>query len=175
MQILAGEFKGRRIEQPKSEAVRPMSQKVRAALFDVIGSVKGKIVLDLYAGSGAVGLEALSRGAKRVVMIEKNAAVAKVAQANIDKLGLGKDAHCIQIPAESWLETVNEARFDVVLADPPYAQINPQVIERASGLLAGKGILVLSHSSKIESPELKSLELVQHKVYGDTALSFYRK
>lgn len=174
MRILAGQFKYRAIEQPRSSVVRPMSQKARAAIFDVLGDIEGMSVLDLYAGSGAVGLEAISRGANQVTFIEENAQVASVIRRNVQKLDVST-ATIVNKSVELWFKEAKKVTFNIILADPPYAQFNSSFFERATGILAESGIMVLSHASKIPAPELKSLQLVQHKSYGDSALSFYKR
>lgn len=175
MRIGTGEWGGRVIDAPRSSTTRPMSDKVRAALFSVLGDISGQVVLDLYAGSGAIGLEALSRGAAQVVLVEQSSSVAAIITKNIRELAAGDLARVINQPVEKWVMSASESKSDLIIADPPYAQIDNRVIDEASQLLNPGGTLVVSHSSKISSPELKSLELVQSKTYGDTALSFYKK
>jgi 16S rRNA (guanine966-N2)-methyltransferase len=168
MRILAGQYRGRRIEQPASKTVRPLSEKVRAAIFDVTGAPEGFVMLDAYAGSGAAGFEALSRGAA----IERN----------LDLLGLhwGYLLHVMTI--EKWLalpgnqpETSDRplARYNLIIADPPYAKLDPDILDRLTAFLTPGGALVVSHSSKLASPALPSVILAKQKTYGDTALSFY--
>jgi len=157
--------------------VRPLSDKVRAALFDVVGPTDGLTVLDAYAGSGAAGFEAVSRGAVLVDAIENNPRVAKTIQKNAQALGLDWGHVLHQLSVETWLasphQQENKSRYGLIIADPPYANLEPDIIERLAGFLTPGGVLALSHSSKL-TPELSSLSIVQHKVYGDTALSFYR-
>ncbi|GAC1371205.1 MAG: 16S rRNA (guanine(966)-N(2))-methyltransferase RsmD [Candidatus Saccharimonadales bacterium] len=177
MRIGAGELKGRPFEQPKTRTVRPLSDKVRAALFDVVGDISGLVVLDAYAGSGAAGFEAASRGAILVDAIEANARVAKTIQNNSRTLGLDWGYVLHQVTVETWLASPAQQppapRYGLIVADPPYAQLDAEVITRLAAYLAPGGILALSHSSKLESP-VPALERVQHKIYGDTSLSFYR-
>lgn len=177
MKILSGSLKSHPFEQPKSGSVRPLSDKVRAAIFDVCGDIEGLVVLDVYAGSGAAGFEALSRGAAMVEAIEGNPSVARVIQANIKTLDIdwGYVLHVLKL--ETWLasphQQENKSRYGLIIADPPYANLEPDIIERLAAFLTPGGVLALSHSSKL-TPELISLSIVRHKVYGDTALSFYR-
>jgi 16S rRNA (guanine966-N2)-methyltransferase len=182
MKILSGELRGRRFGQPAQSYVRPLSEKVRAAIFDVTGATVGFVVLDAYAGSGAAGFEALSRGAAMVEAIESNPRVARVIERNLGLLGLqwGYLLHVMKI--ETWLALpVNQpesdrpiSRYDLIIADPPYAKLDSDVIERLAGFLKPGGVLVLSHSSKIEPPMLSSTELATSKTYGDSSLSFYK-
>ncbi len=177
MKIGSGELRGRPFEQPKTRTVRPLSDKVRAALFDVVGPIDGLAVLDAYAGSGAAGFEAASRGAVLVDAIEANAKVAKTIQSNAKSLGLDWGYVLHQVTVETWLASPAQQppapRYGLIIADPPYAQLDPEVIARLAAFLTPGGILALSHSSKLENP-IPTLERVQHKTYGDTSLSFYR-
>jgi 16S rRNA (guanine966-N2)-methyltransferase len=177
VRILSGEFHGRILEQPKSRQVRPLAGKVRGALFDVLGPVNGLTVLDAYAGSGAAGMEAASRGAMLVEAIEANAAAARTIQRNATALGLGVSYILHQVTVESWLalpaQQPPQERYDVIIADPPYAKLDSDVVRRLAAYLVPGGILILSHSSRVPSPALTGVVLHAHKVYGDTALSFY--
>lgn len=177
MKIIAGELGGRPFEQPKTRSVRPLSEKVRAALFDVIGPIDGLAVLDAYAGSGAAGFEAASRGAVLVDAVEANARVARTIQQSAQHLGLDWGYVLHQMTVETWLASPHQQpparRYGLIIADPPYAQLDREIIQRLARYLAPGGILALSHSSRL-TPELDGLGRVQHKIYGDTALSFYR-
>ena len=175
MRIGAGDLRGRSIQVPATTTVRPMADKVKAALFNIVGSVGGQIVLDAYAGSGAVGLEALSRGAAQVVFVERSAPVAALIKRNIASLGVSSEAQVINLPVQTWLNRQSQPIFNLIVADPPYAELDVAILDQLADCLASDGIMVVSHSSKIASSELKSLELVQSKTYGDTALSFYKK
>jgi 16S rRNA (guanine966-N2)-methyltransferase len=179
MRIISGDLGGRPFEQPKTRSVRPMSDKVRAALFDVVGPISGLAVLDAYAGSGAAGFEAASRGAVLVDAIENNPRVAKTIQQNARLLGLDWGYVLYQLSVETWLaspqQQENRSRYGLIVADPPYANLEADIIERLADFLAPGGVLALSHSSKIPAPVLKSVELAVTKTYGDTALSFYKK
>lgn len=177
MRVIAGQFGGRPLEQPPTRATRPLSEKVRAALFDVAGDPTGLVVLDAYAGSGAAGLEALSRGALLVEAIESNPRAARSIQANARALGTDATHILHQVGVETWLASPAQQpptpRYGLIIADPPYAKLEPDIIERLAAFLQDQGALALSHSSRHASPELAGCRLAKHKVYGDTALSFY--
>lgn len=177
MRVIAGEFGGRPFTQPATRSVRPLSDKVRAALFDVVGPVAGLAVLDAYAGSGAAGFEAASRGAVLVDAIEANAKVAKVISSNAQTLGLEWGYVLHQMTVETWLASPNQqpptARYGLIIADPPYAGLDREVIARLTRFLTPGGVMALSHSTKIPSPVLAGIDLAKAKVYGDTTLSFY--
>jgi 16S rRNA (guanine966-N2)-methyltransferase len=177
MRIIAGQLRGRGFDQPKTRSVRPLSDKARAAIYDVVGSPAGFTVLDAYAGSGAAGFEAASRGATLVEAIEANERVARTIEANARELGLDWGYVLYRLTVESWLGAPAQQdkfeRYNLIIADPPYLQLDVDVLSRLAGFLIGGGVLVVSHSSKRPSPVLESVSLAQHKVYGDSALSFY--
>ena len=179
MKIQSGYLKGHVFEQPKTSAVRPLSDKVRAAIFDVVGNPEGMTVLDAYAGSGAAGFEAISRGALMVDAIEANARVARVIVENSRQLELDFNYIIHQVTVETWLaspaQTPPEPRYHVIIADPPYGQILPDVLSRLGAFLLPEGVMCVSHTSKVELPVLESLGLVRGKIYGDTSLSFYKQ
>ena len=182
MRILAGSLGGRPFDQPKTTAVRPLSDKVRGAIFDMLGDIEGLVVLDVYAGSGAAGFEAASRGASLVEAIEASQPVARVIESNARSLGLdwGYVLHVLNV--ETWLALPSNqpapdgrlTRYDIIIADPPYVRIDADIMGRLARLLNTGGVLVVSHSSKSPSPMLESGELVRQKTYGDTALSIYK-
>lgn len=179
MRITTGILGGRTITAPKTTATRPMSDKVRAALFNVVGDVSGMIVLDAYAGSGAVGFEALSRDAARVVAVESARQPTLAIQANqrAFELSWGYELH--QVTVETWLarwlnRPTEVLRFDLIVADPPYDHLKTDVLEKLGSLLVADGILVISHSARRDTPDLDHLTLITTKTYGDTALSFYK-
>jgi 16S rRNA (guanine966-N2)-methyltransferase len=182
MRILAGSLRGRAFDQPKTTAVRPLAGKVLAAIFDVVGSPEGFAVLDTYAGSGAAGFEALSRGAVMAEGIEANASVARVIERNAATLGVHWGYVLHGMTVEKWLALPanqpdapqRQARYQLIVADPPYAQLDADTLDRLGHFLLPGGVLVVSHSSKKPSPQLQSAAFVKAKIYGDTALSFYK-
>jgi 16S rRNA (guanine966-N2)-methyltransferase len=178
VKILSGNLRGRPFEQPKTRAVRPLSDKVRAALFDVVGAPTGLTVLDAYAGSGAAGFEALSRGALLVDAVEANPRVARTIQQNAGTLGLDPVHVLHHLTVETWLaspaQTPPAPRYGLIIADPPYAQADADTLDRLAAFLAPGGILAVSHSSNLTSPQLARATLIKAKTYGDTALSFYQ-
>lgn len=182
MRVLGGQLKGRSFGQPDSRSVRPLSDKVRAAIFDIVGDPGGLTVLDAYAGSGAAGFEAASRGAALVEAIEFNAAVARTIVANARELGLdwGYVLHVLKL--ETWLAqpthqptATNRPHYGLIIADPPYANLDIELLERLAGLLGPGGVMVVSHTSKRLELPLTGVEQVKQRVYGDTALTFYRR
>ncbi len=179
MRVIAGRAKGHRLAGPPSRATRPTSDLVRGAIFSALESMGVELtrVLDLYAGSGALGIEALSRGGEWCDFVEKDARTCASIRGNLAKTrfdGLAK-VHCA--PVERALARL-EGPYTLVLADPPYAQEAAPSLERLaeSGLAeAGGTVLVLEHSSREEGPErLGRLSQVKALRHGDSAVSIYR-
>lgn len=177
MKILGGTLRGRSFEQPKTTSVRPLSDKVRAAIFDVVGAPEGLTVLDAYAGSGAAGFEAASRGATLVEAVEANARVARTIADNARALGLDWGYILHQMTVETWLaapqQQTDRRRYQLIIADPPYARLEDDILASLSSFLAPGGVIVISQTSKRPSPELP-VALIKAKTYGDTTLSFYQ-
>lgn len=173
IRIGAGELAGRIIEQPKTFKTRPLTSKVRASIFNRLGDISGLTVLDAYAGSGAFGIETLSLGAKHVTFIEKSRPVSKVIISNLDTLNLGVRATVFTQDVASALKDINR-KFDIILADPPYAELDEGDIQITFTHLLKRGIGIVSHSSRQPSPQVSSAELIDARTYGDTTISYYR-
>ncbi len=174
MRIIAGRLKGRRLVAPPGLDVRPTSDRLRGTLFNVLaGSVRGARVLDAFAGTGALGLEAWSRGAASVVFVERDATALRALSANVRACGV-EDA-CAVIRGDFLGVRVEPPRFDIVLLDPPYGLDDLEtVMARAAALLAGVGVIVLEHSRRRASPEHAGA-VMRYRVVtaGDSALSLY--
>jgi 16S rRNA (guanine(966)-N(2))-methyltransferase RsmD len=180
MRIIAGHLKGRRLLAPKGSAVRPTSDALRETLFNVLGDlVIGARVLDAYAGTGALGLEALSRGARHVTFVERSRTAADVVDRNVDALGVRNACAIIRADFGPSRHAATPAwaheAFDLVLLDPPYDEADlDRVIACAAGLLATDGRLVLEHSRRRNVPErVPGLRRIRVLTSGDSALSFY--
>lgn len=181
MRVIAGKAKGRRLRVPKRKGVRPTSDYLREALFDILGpSVYGIRFLDLYAGSGAVGIEALSRGSAEVVFLEQDPACLQVLRANLEATGLGPG----QVVTGDVLRVLprlarRRGEFDIIFVDPPYgtglARRTLEVL--ASGdLLGPQGIVIIEHFAKEHLPQrIGSLRRTRERAHGQTVLSFYGK
>ena len=173
IRIGAGSLAGRIIEQPKTFKTRPLTSKVRASIFNRLGDIEGLTILDAYAGSGAFGIEALSLGAKYVTFIEKSRQVSKVITSNLETLNLTSQATVFtQDVASAAKDTDN--KFDVILADPPYAELDESDLNSIVNLLVNYGIFIVSHSSRKPSPQLENIDLIDARTYGDTTISYYR-
>jgi len=181
MRIIAGTLRSRTLEAPAGLATRPTSDRLRETLFNVLTPrIQGAALLDLYAGSGAVGIEALSRGSARVDFVERAPAALKVLRANLDKLGLraGFGIHATAVGA--FLRKGQAEGFDLVFLDPPwdaeaeYAATLGLLGGAAAGLLATGALVVAEHRRKQKLAErYGSLERTRLLEQGDAALSFY--
>ena len=121
--LISGEFGGRFIDSPHTDRTHPMGERMRGALFNILGDVDGLRVLDAFAGTGALGLEALSRGASEAVFIERDRVAQKVLQENIDALGVSDRAKLIKSSGSAWTDTPELQGFDLIFADPPYHDV----------------------------------------------------
>ncbi len=178
MRVIAGRAKGHRLAGPPSRATRPTSDLVRGAIFSALDSMATDLsrTLDLYAGSGALGIEALSRGAQRCDFVEKDARACASIRQNLSKTGFEGQAEVLCAPVERALPRL-EGPYTLVLADPPYALAATALEGLAErGLVeAGGSTLVLEHSSREEAPEqLAGLTRVKTLRHGDSAVSLYR-
>ncbi|MFH0903293.1 MAG: 16S rRNA (guanine(966)-N(2))-methyltransferase RsmD [Pseudomonadota bacterium] len=183
MRIIGGEARGHRLRAPCGHATRPTSDRVREAIFDIIGPPPAQAaVLDLFAGSGAMGLEALSRGADRAVFVEKDQAALHVLHANIASLGLGDRTRVMPSPAGSSLRRLHreDHGFAWIFVDPPYAGSEGPATLALLGdpfrsLCVEGALVVLEHDQRRPpAQEYGVLSLVDQRRYGDTGVSFYR-
>jgi 16S rRNA (guanine966-N2)-methyltransferase len=175
MRIIAGSRKGATIYAPKSEA-RPTGDRVREAAFNLIGPVDDIAVLDLFAGSGAMGLEALSRGASTAVFVESDREAQRAIERNVEKLGLS-GATLLRMDARRALaaEAAAGRRYDLVLVDPPYAMfetLQPTLANYLPALVAEEGLVVVE-SSKRDHPELPPLSERTSRVYGSARITVF--
>jgi 16S rRNA (guanine966-N2)-methyltransferase len=176
VRIIAGTRKGHRIVAPKGLATRPTGDRVREAAFNLIGPVADATVLDLFAGSGAMGLEALSRGARRCVFVENAGAAARAIEANLEHLRL-TGAIVLRRDAIGVLreEAAAGRRYDLVLADPPYeewTELEPRLAAALPAVLAPDGLAVVETPAKVE-PQLP-LDLVTSRRYGSARITVFR-
>jgi 16S rRNA (guanine(966)-N(2))-methyltransferase RsmD len=161
--------------EPRGHRLRPTSGLVREALFNILGdTVTGASVLDLYAGTGSLGLEALSRGAASATFVDAEAAACQAILQSAGRAGFSDRVRVIRGRLPGALRSV-EGRFDLVLCDPPYAAVDvAETLTGAAGLLAPGGRIVSEHSSRYNPPQVLGRLLLQdRRVYGDTALAWY--
>jgi 16S rRNA (guanine966-N2)-methyltransferase len=176
MRIIAGELKGREIRSPHGHKTHPMSDKVRGALFNVLGDVEGLSFLDAFAGSGALAFEAASRGAKSVIAIDNDRSAHPVLEHNLKELKLQKTVHVVRANTGGWSIHNMEKKFDILLLDPPYDDLQPNLLGRLiKRHLPAAGLAVLSYPGAEEIPEFAATEVAAAKKYGDSQLVFYRR
>ena len=178
MRVIAGSQKGRRLFGSQGLEIRPTSGRVKEAIFSILGpSIEEARVLDLYAGTGALGIEALSRGANRVVFVESHPASLRLLQANIERCGLVTHADVRACRVEDFLEHegIPRANFSVVFADPPYRLDSAQMLLPSlarSAMIAPDSIVLLEHPTRQHIPlQIGRLHWVRSYRHGDTSLS----
>ncbi len=182
MRIIGGESKGRAIRLPGGCSIRPTADRVKEALFNILGSVEGKSLLDLFAGCGNVGLEALSRGACGSVFVEKDLRLIETIRANLRLLGFEGRAEVIAADAEKGVRRLRKRgeRFDILFADPPYEEgFLTKILTclKSGELLTENGIIILQHSLRepLKQSVTEAVAVSDQRRYGDTLLSFLKK
>ncbi len=180
MRIIAGRFKGRRLA-PVKGGIRPTSDRVREAIFNILGeAVVGARVLDLFAGTGALALEALSRGAASAMLVEEEPAALAVLRRNVALLGVADRVHIIPAPVQAALKRLEAAgeRFELIFLDPPYGRgLAGATLELlGAGSLTGRGARVVAelHQREVPPPTAGRVRLTDLRRYGDTQVAFYR-
>ena len=176
MRIVAGSKKGHRFAAPKGVVTRPTGDRVREAAFSLVGPVAGAAVLDLFAGSGAMGLEALSRGAASCVFVERDREATRVIQSNLEKLGLTGAVVARSVEAVLRGESSRGRRYDLVLADPPYEEWKthePTLAALLPVVLADDALVVVETAADVE-PELP-LDLVTTRRYGSARITVFSR
>ena len=176
MRVIAGSRKGHRLSAPRNVVTRPTGDRVREAVFSIVGPMEGARVLDLFAGSGAMGIEALSRGAARCVFVENDREACAVITRNLEKLALtGALVLCRKVGNVLREERAREHRYDLVLADAPYDEWEehaPVLARSLPGLLEPDALAVVETAAAVE-PELP-LDLVTSRRYGSARISVFR-
>jgi 16S rRNA (guanine966-N2)-methyltransferase len=184
MRITGGFLRSRVLRAPRGAATRPTSDRVREGLFGILTSaaaVEGARVLDLYAGTGALAFEALSRGAARAVLVESSREALAAVRANVAALAVAERAHVMEADVRSAMRRIARAGpFDLVLADPPWAAVDTgeaagvlaQLV--SAGGLAERALVVLEHSARSSAPAIEGLVVDDARRYGDAALTFYK-
>jgi 16S rRNA (guanine966-N2)-methyltransferase len=175
MRVIAGFLSGRNFASPHGHRTHPMSDKIRGALFGVLGDIKGLSVLDAFAGSGALSIEAVSRGAGPVVAIEVDKNAHKIIQENLAALGIEDRIKAVRAFAGAW-STRNQAQhFDLIFADPPYDNVPYRDLDKLPRHLNDNGVLVLSWPGHADAARFPGLAVAHQKKYGDAQLVFYKK
>jgi 16S rRNA (guanine966-N2)-methyltransferase len=179
MRVIAGRLGGRRLKAPKGTATRPTSDRVREALFSMLGDVEGASVLDLFAGTGALGIEALSRGARRAAFVERDASVVRILSANLDDLEIPREAAEVRrMDALAALRSaqLSKETYDLVFIDPPYREAptwGPELSAMLPSLLAPDARVVVESDRR--APLELELPIEREKRYGDTSITIHRQ
>jgi 16S rRNA (guanine966-N2)-methyltransferase len=180
MRLTGGLDRGRKLRAPRGATTRPTSAKVREAMFNILGPAPEHPVLDVFAGTGALGIEALSRGAASAYFVERDGRALQALHRNLRELGFASRARVVGTEAHAALRQLSaEAlRFGWVFIDPPYAAgVVTSVLEVLAGgnLLASGGIIIVEHDKRNQPVEtVGAIHLTDRRFYGDTGVSFYR-
>ena len=181
MRITGGEFCGRALVVPRTDAIRPTQDRVRAALFNILSPVvAGSEFLDLFAGTGAVGLEALSRGARRATFVEADSRHLAALRSNLEKVGASDRADVVRADAYRWAANYSGEGFSLAFADPPYALGEERgyasVLETlaSSGVVREGGLFIAEMTAVQRTEETPGWELVRDRTYGRTRLCIWR-
>ena len=178
VRIIAGSLGGRSIDTPSRSSTHVMGDRVRSALFNILGEeIKSAEVLDTFAGSGAIGMEAISRGAEHATFIERDRVAASIIVKNTTDLAINNKTKVIKTTLENWLSTINidETCFDVIFADPPYADPQFSTCLKLVRLLKPSGIMIVSYSGRMCVPTVEGVVVVDNRKYGEAELTFLRK
>lgn len=175
MRIVAGGLGGRTFDSPPGRRTHPMSDKIRGAIFNMLGDVSGLTVLDAFAGSGALGLEAISRGASHVTAIDSDNAAHQTIIGNAEKLGVRKQIKATKANISSWSDNNLTETFDVVLADPPYDKVQVVLLAKLARHAKLGGVIVYSLPPDAGFLAGNDLEQVSSKSYGDATLVICRR
>lgn len=174
--ITGGNLRSRKLGSPKHGNVRPTPGRVKEALFSILAPrIDGASFLDLFSGTGAIGFEAASRGAARVVCVESHRETADEIRVAAEALGVTSSVEIVAAPVDRALYRL-KGPFDIVYADPPYAQEPPLAVFRLlleRGLLAPEAFVIFEHAARTILPEITGYRSVREEVYGDVALAFF--
>ena len=176
VRIISGKFGGRTIDAPGRTTTHAMSERARNAMFNSLADyVRDKTVLDAFAGSGSLGIEALSRGAKHAVFVEKDRIAAKIIQKNIETLDITDLSKVVQAGVSSWIDTSGHGLFDLIFADPPYTDMQLSTVVKLFALLKVGGTMILSHPGNGEVPNQHGIVVVDNRSYGSLHLTYFQK
>ncbi|MBE0447909.1 MAG: 16S rRNA (guanine(966)-N(2))-methyltransferase RsmD [Actinobacteria bacterium] len=182
MRVIAGIAKGKKLYTPKGVDIRPTPNRVKEAIFNIIGQkVNDANVLDLFAGTGSLGIEALSWGAKSAYFVDVGREAIRLIEKNLEETGFTDKAVVIKAEADRALRRLSKDthKFDLIFLDPPYrisvSYLDAIMFMLASDMLNADGLLILEHSAKAKPRVIEGTEIDSTRVYGDTAVTFYRK
>lgn len=176
LRIVSGIFGSRKIDTPDSERTHPMGDRIRSALFNKIAEeLPGATVLDAFAGSGSLGIEAISRGAAHATFIERDRMAQKVIIKNIALLGIEDQTKLVRTSVASWIEAAGDQQFDIIFVDPPYDDTQFSTVVKLMDLLKPGALMVLSQPGRSESLTRPGVVVVDNRSYGNATLTYYRR
>lgn len=176
MRVIGGILSGRTFESVSGHRTHPMAEKIRGAVFNALGDIEGLTVLDIYAGTGALSIEAISRGAISATAIDASVDAARTIKENAERLGIDNQLQATRAYFRAWSRRYENAQFDLVFADPPYDAVEPKELLMLPRHLKKGGVLVLSLPPRNGFRYAHTRqELILYKQYGDAELFFYRQ
>jgi len=175
LRVIAGWLGSRQFASPATHTTHPMSERMRGALFNSLGSIADKTVLDPFAGSGALSFESVSRGATSAVAIERERRAWQTVQKNIQTLGVSGQVTLVKGSCRSWSELHPDQEFDLIICDPPYDDLQLSTLSLLSRHLKNNGLMVVSYPGRESAPTVNGVVVVDKSYFGDAALAYYRK
>ena len=175
MRIIAGSLGGRQFDAPSGHKTHPMSEKARGGLFNALGDISGLAVLDAFAGSGGLSLEAVSRGASYATAIDIDKSANTSVVKAVEKLDISGQVKAIRANVGTWSDNNTDMMFDIVLCDPPYDDVRPALLEKLANHAKSGGIVVFSLPPSMSISLTSSFQLLTTNSYGDAQLVFYRR
>ena len=176
MRIISGKFKGKKLHSKKNSKVRPTTDRVKEAIFNIIqGTISNTVVIDLFAGFGSLGLEALSRGANKVYFVEKMKSNSQIIKKNIKSCNMENHSEVFTTDVFDFL-THTKIKADIIFMDPPYDRgyLNKSITSIIKNQIIKKpGLIIVEHSLKEKAPDYTKLEIVRERKYGNTQVTIY--
>lgn len=174
MRIIAGKFGRRLFKAPPGHRTHPMGERIKTALFNSLGNLEGEVVLDAFAGSGALAFESLSRGAQNITLVESDPKAFRIIKENISALELDTN-RCVAVRANvsSWLDNNQDLSFSLIFADPPFTNLAPHIILKLVQHLEKSGRLIVNWPSTEDPMNLPGLDIVKQKSYAGAQLVYY--
>jgi 16S rRNA (guanine966-N2)-methyltransferase len=177
VRIAGGTFRGRKIQTPNGHVTHPMSDRAKQGLFNSLQDISGLRVFDPFGGSGAVSIEAISRGAAHAVCIDKDFTAAKIIANNVAELGLVSQITCVHANAASWSKQNSQEKFELIICEPPFDHMfhSERVIDQITHHLTREGLMIVSFPTKYETPRFRNMQLESTASYGEISLAYYRR
>ena len=173
MRIIGGQYGSRIIKTPRGGKTHPMGERMRGAMFNSLGDLKGKVVWDAFAGSGSIAIEAVSRGAYEAIATDSDRKAYQVVKANVEKLK-AFNVKPIKASCTAWGNNNVDKKFDIIFCDPPYNDLQLSTVFALKSHLKENGLMVLSYPGRELTPDATGVVVVDNRNYGDGALAYYR-